>query len=46
MLSRGPTQDARFCTMCLYVYDELRMRHIRSWNPASTSKAAYVQAHG
>ena len=26
MLSRGPTQDARFCTMCLYVYDELRSR--------------------
>ena len=24
MLSKGPTQDARFCTMCLYVYDELR----------------------
>ena len=20
----GPTHDARFCTMCLYVYDELQ----------------------
>ena len=24
MLSKGPTHDARFCTICLYVYDELR----------------------